>query len=315
MRRRDVMGYMKIPNLYKTPWILDLPEVFVLEKIHGTSAHVQVGATPRLYVGGEKRENLEPVVADLLQPDLGGRNLVLFGEAFGGKQQKQAHRYGPKTRFVVFDVFDLDADCWLGVQEACFETTRRGLPFVRYHRIVPTVENLDAARDEDSHEAVVAGCGSHPMEGVVIRPVVEGLLDPYGNRMIAKHKRPEERETKTQRLTKGTPEEQEALRLAQYTAQRIAEEWTTATRLEHVIQKFEAALRANNFDVSLAESDTGGIIKAMLQDIQLEAGDEVTWTPQVSKAVGSITASLFRSWLRQGAEDARDRNTALEEEL
>ena len=35
------MSYLHIQNLYKDPRILMLREVYALEKIHGTSAHIQ----------------------------------------------------------------------------------------------------------------------------------------------------------------------------------------------------------------------------------------------------------------------------------
>ena len=34
------MGYMRIDNLYKNQAVLSFKEVYALEKVHGTSAHI-----------------------------------------------------------------------------------------------------------------------------------------------------------------------------------------------------------------------------------------------------------------------------------
>src|SRR5271166_2518811 len=104
------MGYLHIENLYKNQDILLFKECYALEKIHGTSAHVKwigrsvacgiaAGCTEppdRLifFSGGEKHarfitlfdhEKLEQKFQELF-PD---QDVIVYGEAYGGSQQKQ----------------------------------------------------------------------------------------------------------------------------------------------------------------------------------------------------------------------------------
>ena len=53
------MGYLHIDNLYKNVDVLAFKEVYVLEKIHGTSAHIgwKVEEKLNFFSGGEKHEN------------------------------------------------------------------------------------------------------------------------------------------------------------------------------------------------------------------------------------------------------------------
>jgi hypothetical protein len=52
------LAYQHISNLYKDQRILLFKEVYALEKIHGTSAHVALkDGQLRLFSGGEKHEN------------------------------------------------------------------------------------------------------------------------------------------------------------------------------------------------------------------------------------------------------------------
>lgn len=55
------MGYMKIPNLYRpeAQAVLAFREVYALEKVHGTSAHLTWdGEKLTVFPGGEKLEKL-----------------------------------------------------------------------------------------------------------------------------------------------------------------------------------------------------------------------------------------------------------------
>src|SRR5277367_2826584 len=101
------MGYAHIDNLYKKPGFLETAgaEVYALEKIHGTSAHITVhfDNTPgpgdtydiEYHAGGESQVNFEKCFdkATLnagLCKILGETNIgktIINGEAYGAKQQ------------------------------------------------------------------------------------------------------------------------------------------------------------------------------------------------------------------------------------
>lgn len=282
------MGYMHIENLYRpdAQAILLFKEVYALEKIHGTSAHVALkDGQLRFFSGGEKHENFIKLfnVDALLEAMLGlGRpEVVVFGEAYGGKQQGQSWRYGKNLKFVVFDV--KVGDYWLDVPNAQQVAERLGLEFVHYKRVSTDLAALDAERDAPSEQARRNGVeGDQPREGVVLRPIRE-FHDNSGHRIISKHKRPEERETKTHREV-GDPAKLKVFE----EAEAIATEWVTQTRLEHVLDKLG--------EVSIA--DTPRVITAMIEDVTREAKGEIVDSKEARKAIGALTAKLFKKHIQ-----------------
>lgn len=282
------MGYMHIENLYRpdAQAILLFKEVYALEKIHGTSAHVALkDGQLRFFSAGEKHENFIKLfnVDALLEAMLGlGRpEVVVFGEAYGGKQQGQSWRYGKNLKFVVFDV--KVGDYWLDVPNAQQVAERLGLEFVHYKRVSTDLAALDAERDAPSEQARRNGVeGDQPREGVVLRPIRE-FHDNSGHRIISKHKRPEERETKTHREV-GDPAKLKVLE----EAEAIATEWVTQTRLEHVLDKLG--------EVSIA--DTPRVITAMIEDVTREAKGEIVDSKEARKAIGALTAKLFKKHIQ-----------------
>jgi hypothetical protein len=276
------MGYLHIENLYKNQEIMLFRECYALEKIHGTSAHVawRDGAV-WFHAGGEKHENFVKLfnAFDLAQKfqEMGHEKVVIFGEAYGGKQQAQSWRYGKDLKFIAFDV--KVGDWWLDVSNAEQVTTRMGLEFVSYVRIPTDIESLDAARDAPSVQAKRNGIvEDQRMEGVVLRPLKE-FHDNSGERIISKHKRPEERETRTPREV-GDPAKLAVLEAAD----AIANEWVTPTRLEHVLDKLGP--------VTIA--DTAKVIMAMIEDVTREAKGEIVDSKEARKAISSATARLFK---------------------
>ena len=92
------MGYRHIDNLYKDQTTLMFKEVYALEKLHGTSAHVSFkDGNLHFFSGGEKHENFLKVFDQelLLQKfqELGHPEVVVFGEAYCGKQQGMSATY------------------------------------------------------------------------------------------------------------------------------------------------------------------------------------------------------------------------------
>jgi len=276
------MGYLHIDNLYKNQEILLFKEAYALEKIHGTSAHVAWrDGQVHFFSGGEKHTNFVALfdVFALTQhfQALGHETAVIFGEAYGGKQQGMSHRYGKVLKFVAFDV--KLGDHWLDVPNAEQVVQRMGLEFVHYKRVSTDLAALDAERDAPSEQARRNGVeGDQPREGVVLRPLKE-FRDNSGSRIISKHKRPEERETKTHREV-GDPAKLAVLEAAD----AIATEWVTPTRLEHVLDKLGP----------VDMKDTPRVIVAMIEDVVREAKGEIVDSKEARKAIGALTAKLFK---------------------
>jgi hypothetical protein len=105
------MGYANIQNLYRAQEILLFKRCFAMEKIHGTSAHLSWNnGKLGFFSGGEKhekfvalfdQENLIKVFTNSFGTDM---KVMVYGEAYGGKQQGMSKTYGPNLKFIVFDV-------------------------------------------------------------------------------------------------------------------------------------------------------------------------------------------------------------------
>lgn len=282
------MGYLHIPNLYKEQTILLFKECYSMEKIHGTSAHIGWNHESKMVnfsSGGESHENfLKLFDAEFLKdkflevfPDI---NVVIFGEAYGGKQQGMSHTYGKELKFIGFDV--LVGDLWLNVPNAEDVCKQFNIEFVFYELITVTLKNLTDARDAFSKQAFRNGITEpKKREGVVLRPLVEMRLN-NGDRVICKYKPDEQMETKAKREV--STEQLQVLN----DAKAISEEWVTNLRLEHVLQKFPS-------DVSM--ESMGELIKAMVEDVYREGKDEIVESKEVSKAIGSKTVQLFKQKL------------------
>jgi hypothetical protein len=282
------MGYLHIENLYKNQTILLFKEVWAMEKIHGTSTHIAwkfESKDVRYSSGGESnvafaalfdKEFLKAKFTETF-PD---QDVVIFGEAYGGKQQGMSHTYGKVLKFIGFDV--KVGEYWLNVPNAEDICKQFNIEFVHYNKIEVTLDNLTALRDAMSVQAARNGMGSDKKrEGIVLRPLIEMRLN-NGDRVICKYKPDEQMETKTKREVS-----EEQLQVLS-DAKAIAEEWTVNLRLEHILQKFPS-------DVNM--ESMGDIIKAMIEDIYREAKGEIVESKEVSKAIGNKTVGLFKQKL------------------
>src|SRR6185503_14239402 len=193
------MGYMHIDNLYKNQTVLAFRECYALEKIHGTSAHLRwKEGSVQFSSGGEKRERFVALFneAELVRrfTEIGHDGVTVYGEAYGGSQQAQSWRYGKELRFVAFEV--RVGEAWLAVPQAADFVSKLGLEFAHYVKVSTDLAALDAERDAPSEQARRNGVEcDQPREGVVLRPIFECSLN-NGQRVISKHKRDDERETK-----------------------------------------------------------------------------------------------------------------------
>jgi len=292
------MGYMHIDNLYKDSRIFQFDECWALEKIHGTSAHIKYTKKDGLtfFSGGEKYDNFvalfDPEYLKVRLESFDQDEVIVYGEAYGGKQQGMKDTYGPNLKFVAFDV--KMGGHWLDVQNADTLVTRfLKLEFVDYKRINATLEAIDAERDRPSTQAKRNGVeGDKEREGVVLRPIGE-VNDDRGNRIITKHKNASFMETKTPRKV----EPDKLLILAK--AQEIATEWVTPMRLQHVLGQAQVLKNEAGDTTPMSVEDTGQIIGLMVEDVRREAKGEIVESPGAIKAIGSTTARLFKQYLVQ----------------
>lgn len=287
------MGYLHIENSYRNyhDTFALFRECYALEKIHGTSAHIAwKDGQIRFFSGGEKHENFVKLFdAEKLKAGfeaIGHPEVVIFGEAYGGKQQGQSWRYGKTLKFVAFDV--KVGDYWLDVPNANQIVEKMGLEFVHWVRVSTDLAVLDAERDAPSEQARRNGVeGDQPREGVVLRPIKE-FHDNGGGRIISKHKRSEERETKTHREV-GDPAKLKVLE----EAETIATEWVTPMRLQHVLDHLKADLTQ---DINIQHVPQ--VISAMIEDVTREAKGEIVDSKETRKAIGAHTARMFKKRLQ-----------------
>lgn len=274
------MGYMHINNLYKDQAILGHDYCYALEKIHGTSAHVGHDQKLRFFSGGAQHDQFVALFdQEHLETVLGGLDVVIYGEAYGGKMQRMSRTYGPNLKFVAFDV--KTAGRWLNVPDASQFVMSIGLEFVDYRRLPADLTEINRQRDLPSEQARRNGMGNDKVrEGIVLRPIIEQFVR-NNHRLIAKHKNAEFCETKTPREV--DPEKQKILS----DAREVAEEWVTAMRLEHVLDKIP--------DAGMEQMPQ--IIGRMKEDIRREGEGEIKWSRPVETAIGRATAIAMKARL------------------
>lgn len=278
------MGYLHIENLYKNQTVLGHKQVYALEKVHGTSAHVRfLNDRIIFFAGGEKHDTFKNLFNEvkLLESfkSFGLPDVTVYGEAYGGKCQGMKGTYGDKLAFIAFDV-RMGGGLWLNLPQAEQIVISLGLEFVPYVKIDCTLEGLNAERDRDSVVAVRRGLGvDKKREGIVIRPLVE-YNDDRGNRVIAKHKRDDFSE-------RGTPQKvvDAGILKVLTDARAIADEWVTPMRLTHVLDKMPQAV-----DMSF----TKAVIDAMIEDVAREAVGEIVISQQAMAEIGRATGRLFK---------------------
>lgn len=276
------MGYMKIPNLYKSQDILLFHSVFALEKIHGSSSHISMRDNDLcLFSGGAQHELFVKLFdIDDLKEKLAGLNVTIYGEAYGGKLQRMSKTYGSNLHFVVFDV--KINDYWLDVPKAEKFALNLGLEFVDYVKCKTELSLLNFERDKPSTQAIRNGCGNKQREGIVLRPPIE-LSKNNGGRLIAKHKADSFCETKTKREV--SEEDLKVLR----DATEVAEEWATAQRLLSVLNQIEGEPVMENMRE---------IIGVMQKDVRVEGEGEIIWGRTTYAAIAKQTAIEMKRYLQ-----------------
>lgn len=310
------MAYLHIDNLYRNQKILMLNECYAMEKIHGTSAWLSYSPAefvditefgysgePKMVMvkpsrlnffagGGSYDEFVKLFDAETIRTKLDEltpkKHTIIYGEYYG-PLQKMGKTYGDKMKFVGFEV--RVGGTWLNVPKAEEIAASLGLEFVHYKLIRTTIEEIDAERDAPSEQAKRNGMvastdrwGFCPpiREGIVLRPLEEMTLN-NGDRVIAKHKRDELKETKTSRQVSS-----ETLAKIEE-AKAIANEWVTLERLNHVLDGVEAKIE-----------NTGQVISLMTDDILREAKGEIVDSLNARKEIARQTALMFKKLLKEG---------------
>jgi len=282
------MGYLHIENLYNNLDIMMFKEAYALEKVDGRSASILYNNGKVTFFTGGIGEplfsglfNLE-ALSRVFNTGFASKNVVLYGEAYGGKYSPGYTSYKKTLGFVGFDVC-ID-EVWLDVPDAHEVFASFGLDFVDYVKITTELEAIEAQKNRPSVLAEKNGMGSDVWrEGVVLRPLIE-LVKKNGRRIISKHKRSEVRETKTERVV--STEELQVLS----DAAEIANEWVTEMRMQHVLDKLV-------YEGPLSMKVTSKLIPAMLEDIKREGEKEIVWTKEAAAAITNATVRLLKSSL------------------
>lgn len=283
------MGYAHILNLYKDQRILAFKRVFALEKIHGSSCHISWNEGRLGFFAGGC--NYSAFIAIFDADDLHRRfsefgmdKVTVYGEGYGGSMQKMQDVYGKDLKFIAFEV--KIGETFLSVPKAHKVATDLGFEFVWYTETSADIDNLNAIRDLPSVQAVRNGMGEGKWkEGIVIRPIFE-CSDDHGDRVIAKHKNPDYHERKTQPAV--SPDKLKVLA----DAQAIADEWVTMMRLHHVLDAMGITEEAMDI------KNIGGVIKAMVEDVEREAAGEIVVSREARKCVSVEAAKLYKTLLQ-----------------
>lgn len=287
------MGYLHINNLYKEQTILLFKECYAMEKVHGTSAHISwKNDQLTFFSGGEKHDRFvalfdQEKLRETLTNRFGGFHVVIYGEAYGGKQQGMSNTYGKDLRFIVFDI--QINEIWLNVPKMDKVATDLGFEVVPWEKVETNIDTLNAIRDRPSEVAIRRNCGNDKMrEGIVVRPLEEMTMN-NGERVIAKHKGEKFSERTTQ--PKVVSPDQLAVLSA---AEAIAEEWVTPHRLEHVLDHIKTE---HPFNDEPKMEDIPKIIATMIEDVFREAKGEIVESKEARTAIGKRTVLLFKKHL------------------
>ncbi len=285
------MGYQKIENLYKNQDVLMFKEVYALEKIHGTSAHITWKALTKgvhFFSGGASYELFKSIfdipALEAKFIELGISDVTIYGEAYGGGQQGMREFYGENLKFIAFEV--KIGDCWLDVPKAAEFVGNFGLEFVWYARCKTDLDILDRLRDMASPQSFRNGLGLKGVvkagEGIVIRPLME-LTRNDGKRIMAKHKGAEFSETKRVRTVNKNADQ---LKL-QAQVKDICIDWVTENRLSNILSHI-------HLPDGLELSHIPQLINLMIDDVFKEGEGELVESKALKSAIARETAIMIK---------------------
>jgi RNA ligase (TIGR02306 family) len=162
--------------------------VAVTEKIHGANARytyrdgqIHVGSRNQWKKPEESSGWWRALTVPMLRLCTEESPLILFGEVYGQGIQDLA--YGTATpRFVAFDLYDPEADCYLDYPEFRAICLRYRVPMAPL--LYVGAYDADAIKTLSERDSVVAGNGQIS-EGVVVRPLYE-RRDNHLGRVVLK---------------------------------------------------------------------------------------------------------------------------------
>jgi len=298
------MEYIKIPNLYKVyDKFADSEEVYIMEKIHGTSTWLwmKTNYELRLHSGGESEAGFRKLFdVDELQKKIkqimiekGYELIKIHGKCYGEKQQKMSATYGDKLKFVAFDVF-ID-DKFLDVPMADKFIQNIGLEFVHYIKGPIVAENIESQAEADSVQAIRNGVGPGKLrEGVVIRPINERLFDD-GTRCIAKHKNHQFMEVLHKRPLIKKKLDGTCIDIIEQNHCTVANDWITEMRVVHVIDK----MLHNKQEKKLDKSDLVQFLELLVNDVEAESHGEIEWTDILRKEMKTQGRIIYLNVLKK----------------
>lgn len=163
------------------------------EKVDGTNVSIEWDGHEVTYHGRTERAQLpQPLidrleefksmeVEELFEQEFGGRHVILYGEGYGGKIQKN-REYSEHEDFILFDVYLPDSDLWL--DREAVEQIANAFDI----KVVPVIMTgtIDSAVEYVKHKPR-SHIGDLPMEGLVGKPAIE-IKNKQGKRIIIKVK-------------------------------------------------------------------------------------------------------------------------------
>lgn len=120
---------------------------------------------------------------ELFEQNFGEKQVILFGEGFGGKIQGVGKQYRENEDFILFDVYMPEEDIWLK-REAVEDIAKMFSIDVVPVLLTGTITEAEEYVKENATDPVFGAT----LEGVVGRPKIE-INDRRGSRVIVKVKR------------------------------------------------------------------------------------------------------------------------------
>lgn len=281
--------YPHLENLDRVLSVLDAPELWITEKIHGFNARFGRDRKGNVWVGSRNRvvdhatEPLQGFTAwALAHADEVEPGITLFGE-WAGKGIQKGIDYGAPDFYLFAVMLDGELEHPGSVEAWQWRIGCKRAPFVASGRAW-TLEELDGFRKAPSTIAP-----DHTREGIVLVPWP--TMFTYGRPMIAKFKAPDFEERAHARREAPPPADLS-------TVQAFVEEYATDERLGHVIDQ----LREQGIEDPLDRVHTGALLRAYYADVVREGSDHFeALEPDAQKLVGKV----LNGYVKALADDRR----------
>ncbi|MBI2346690.1 MAG: hypothetical protein HYV03_07425 [Deltaproteobacteria bacterium] len=310
--------YPHIENIEEVAGLFECPEVIATETVHGSAMRIGF-CDGQIRFGGRRLEftDIRPESKDgqgfvswVLDTGLdkkiatifAGHDVILYGEWHGsgtpGKgwpQIQKGIRYCKGNDFRVFDVkVDGKYVPQAEVPTWAAKVALKTMPIL--YRGKPDQAAFDALIDSMSRVGEENGIvdPENTIEGIVIRPPTP-QWDQEGNPVIAKYKVGKWAERASKQRHPRQPKKPRAA--LPPTAAAFAEEFVTATRLDHILDQLREA------KITIDRTATGEVMKRMGQDVKREGAGELErlgleWK-DVSPLVTERTKALFTDYLKR----------------